>query len=64
MPQPFLDISFPPYVARGATGGPGFSTTVVSLASGKEQRNAQTKRINLDQHKAWMEDEYLKVYEK
>jgi uncharacterized protein (TIGR02217 family) len=40
MPQPFLDISFPPYVARGATGGPGFSTTVVSLASGKEQRNA------------------------
>lgn len=40
MPQPFLDISFPPYVARGATGGPGFSTTIVSLASGKEQRNA------------------------
>jgi mannose-6-phosphate isomerase-like protein (cupin superfamily) len=30
----------------------------------KEQRNAQTKRINLDQHKDWMEDDYLKVYEK
>lgn len=40
MPQPFLDISFPPYVARGATGGPGFSTTIVTLGSGAEQRNA------------------------
>jgi uncharacterized protein (TIGR02217 family) len=39
MPQPFLDISFPPYVARGATGGPTFSTNVVTLASGSEQRN-------------------------
>ncbi len=39
MPQPFLDISFPPYVARGATGGPSFSTSVVTLASGAEQRN-------------------------
>lgn len=32
MPQPFLDISFPDAVARGATGGPGFSTNVVTLA--------------------------------
>ena len=40
MPQPFLDISFPPFIARGATGGPAFSTTVVTLASGAEQRNA------------------------
>lgn len=40
MPQPFLDISFPPYVARGATGGPAFSTSVVSLASGAEERNS------------------------
>lgn len=39
MPQPFLDISFPPFVARGATGGPSFSTNVVSLASGAEERN-------------------------
>jgi len=39
VPQPFLDISFPPYVARGATGGPSFSTQVVALASGAEQRN-------------------------
>lgn len=39
MPQPFLDISFPPFVARGATGGPSFSTSIVTLASGAEQRN-------------------------
>jgi hypothetical protein len=39
MPQPFLDISFPGSVARGATGGPGFSTQIVTLASGAEQRN-------------------------
>jgi hypothetical protein len=35
MPQPFLDITFPPYVARGATGGPSFSTSVVTLALNK-----------------------------
>ncbi len=40
MPQPFRDISFPPYVARGATGGPSFSTSIVTLASGAEQRNS------------------------
>ena len=39
MPQPFRDISFPPYIARGATGGPSFSTSVVTLASGAEERN-------------------------
>jgi uncharacterized protein (TIGR02217 family) len=39
VPQPFLDISFPPFVARGATGGPSFSTSVVALASGREERN-------------------------
>jgi uncharacterized protein (TIGR02217 family) len=41
MPQPFLDISFPDAVARGATGGPGFSTNVVTLGSGAERRNIQ-----------------------
>jgi uncharacterized protein (TIGR02217 family) len=40
VPQPFRDISFPPYIARGATGGPSFSTSVVTLASGAEQRNS------------------------
>ncbi|MCL4713111.1 MAG: TIGR02217 family protein [Pseudorhodoplanes sp.] len=39
MPQPFLDIAFPPFVARGATGGPSFSTNVAALASGAEERN-------------------------
>jgi uncharacterized protein (TIGR02217 family) len=39
VPQPFLDIAFPPFVARGATGGPSFSTNVVSLATGREERN-------------------------
>lgn len=39
MPQPFLDIAFPGSVGRGATGGPGFSTQIVTLASGAEQRN-------------------------
>ncbi|MCZ8195005.1 DUF2460 domain-containing protein [Brevundimonas sp.] len=39
MPTPFLDISFPVAVARGATGGPGFKTDVVVLASGSEERN-------------------------
>lgn len=41
MALPFLDISFPNAVARGATGGPGFSTNVVTLGSGAEQRNIQ-----------------------
>ena len=41
MPQPFLDIPFPNAVARGATGGPGFSTNVVTLGSGAERRNIQ-----------------------
>jgi uncharacterized protein (TIGR02217 family) len=41
MPQPFLDISFPDAVARGATGGPGFSTNVATLGSGAERRNIQ-----------------------
>jgi uncharacterized protein (TIGR02217 family) len=39
VPQPFRDISFPLYIARGATGGPSFSTSVVTLASGAEERN-------------------------
>lgn len=40
MPTPFMDITFPNAVGRGATGGPGFSTTVVTLASGDENRNS------------------------
>jgi hypothetical protein len=40
MPQPFLDISFPNAVARGATGGPGFSTNVVTIAEGHSKLDA------------------------
>jgi len=30
----------------------------------KETRTSKTERINLEQHKNWMTDDYLKVYEK
>jgi len=36
----FHEISFPSDIAYGATGGPEYLTTVVSMASGHEQRNA------------------------
>lgn len=36
----FDDVRLPEDIERGAQGGPGFRTTVVSLSSGKEQRNA------------------------
>jgi len=39
MPTPFQNIPFPSAVARGASGGPGFMTEIVSLGSGAEQRN-------------------------
>lgn len=35
----FHDVRFPDAVARGATGGPEFSTDIISVASGFEQRN-------------------------
>ena len=35
----FHEIQFPPNISYGATGGPGFKTTVLSLASGFEKRN-------------------------
>src|ERR1700749_4811563 len=37
----FCEVQFPPNISRGATGGPGFSTIVVTTASGHEQRIAQ-----------------------
>lgn len=35
----FHEVRFPDDIAYGATGGPEFATTVVSMASGFEQRN-------------------------
>jgi uncharacterized protein (TIGR02217 family) len=35
----FHDVRFPDAIARGATGGPEYSTDIVSVASGYEQRN-------------------------
>lgn len=39
MPQPFHDVSLPDDFSRGASGGPGFHTTVLVLSSGFEKRN-------------------------
>lgn len=36
----FHDVRFPDDIAEGAAGGPGFDTSVVTLASGREKRNA------------------------
>jgi uncharacterized protein (TIGR02217 family) len=35
----FHEVKFPPQIARGAVGGPGFKTTIFAAASGYEQRN-------------------------
>lgn len=35
----FHDVRFPDAIARGAIGGPEFSTDVIAVASGYEQRN-------------------------
>ena len=35
----FVETQFPTNISLGAIGGPGFSTDVVTLASGDEQRN-------------------------
>jgi uncharacterized protein (TIGR02217 family) len=39
----FHDIRFPPAISRGSSGGPERRTTVVSLASGHEERNSPWK---------------------
>jgi len=35
----FHEVQFPPDISYGSTGGPGFSTGVVTTSSGGEQRN-------------------------
>ena len=41
MPSDFHEVSFPTDVARGARGGPTRLTEIVTLASGREHRNAR-----------------------
>lgn len=36
----FHDVQFPPVIARGATGGPGYSTTIIETVGGREKRLA------------------------
>ena len=36
----FHEVQFPPRISYGATGGPGFQTTVITAASGYESRNS------------------------
>ena len=38
--EAFDDVAFPLAIGRGAQVSPGFSTTIVTTASGREQRNA------------------------
>lgn len=44
MPAAFQEIQFPTDISAGATGGPGFHTTVQTLASGFERRNVDWSR--------------------
>lgn len=39
MSNPFDEVQFPVSIALGATGGPGWSTVVVTLSGGYEKRN-------------------------
>ena len=43
----FHEVQFPPDIAYGATGGPEYMTSVVSMASGYEQRNANWSAARL-----------------
>ncbi len=36
----FHEVQFPPDISYGASGGPGWSTTIVTTVSGQERRNA------------------------
>jgi uncharacterized protein (TIGR02217 family) len=41
MANDFDDVRLPVDIERGATGGPGFQTTVITLANGDESRNQE-----------------------
>jgi uncharacterized protein (TIGR02217 family) len=54
MPLPsFHNVRFPEDISYGSSGGPGFNTTIIELASGAEQRN-----INWSQQKATYDVSY------
>lgn len=40
----FYDVRLPEDIERGATGGPGFKTTVLTISSGAEKRNKDWSR--------------------
>lgn len=39
----FVEVQFPPRIALGAVGGPGFNTEIVALEGGDEKRNQNWK---------------------
>jgi len=41
MANDFDNVRLPEDIERGTTGGPSFKTTVITMASGKEQRNQE-----------------------
>lgn len=41
----FHDVRLPDDIERGARGGPGFNTTVLTLGSGYERRNVNWERV-------------------
>jgi uncharacterized protein (TIGR02217 family) len=45
MSDDFHEVRFPECLSYGASGGPGFSTTVLMLASGFEQRNINWSKL-------------------
>jgi uncharacterized protein (TIGR02217 family) len=47
MPAVFLEVQFPPRISLEAEGGPGYSTTVVTSASGREARNRNWSQARL-----------------
>lgn len=44
MSASFAEVQFPPKISAGAKGGPTFSTNVIELSSGAEQRNSNWAR--------------------
>jgi uncharacterized protein (TIGR02217 family) len=36
----FHEVQFPPDISYGASGGPGYRTTVITTVSGHERRNS------------------------